>query len=289
MGKANKDRYILPVTIVNEIKQAKSNLSIIIEGETDYPFFRNMTIHGSCSFFISAGKENLIGAIELLNKDAEYSKPFIGIVDKDFDAIDSAPKAPTYPDHVFVTDNHDRELMCLVPHIRERFYCEYFLKKELKTQEWLEEQIISDARVFGYFQLANHREKWGMTTKNPKDEYMNYGKFYDEKLNLLSYDQIAIKINNNHPVNPFDANVVAQKMVEIKDNPPSDCDLLNGHQIGLILIEYMAKYGERKPTYKHDDVGHDIRMAYTIEDFHSTELYSSLHKYEESIEHQFLK
>lgn len=248
-----------------------------------------MTIPGSCSFFISAGKENLLSAMEMLNNDGEYSKPVIGIVDKDFDALDSAPAAPTYPDFVFVTDNHDRELMCLVPHIRDRFYSEYFLNKNLKTQEWLEEHIVSDARVLGYFQLANHREKWNMTTKNPKDEYMNYGKFYDEKFNLLSFEKIANKVNSNHPVVPFDAKVVAQKMEEIKDNPPSDCDLLNGHQIALILIEYMGQYGEKKPTYKHDDVGHDIRMAYTIDDFHSTSLYSALHEYELAIEHQFLK
>lgn len=288
MAKPNIQRYVLPQDLANEIKQSKCKLAIVVEGHTDVPFFRKMTIKEQCSLFSAAGKENLLTTIEDLNQTG-YERPYLGVVDKDFDAIDSAPEPPTYPNNVFPTDCHDRELMCFVPHVREDFYNEYFAAKNKKSYEWLLDHIVADARVLGYFQLANHKESWNMTTKKGDNEYMDYGKFYDGQFNMLPYEQLAVKINSNHRVPDFIANNVAGKMREVQASAPADCELLNGHQIALILIEYMGKFGEKRATYKEEDVGRDIRMAYSVDDFHSTSLYSALHEYELAIEHQFLK
>lgn len=288
MAKANKQKYVLPQTMVNEIKQSKCKLAIVVEGHTDVPFFRKMTDGEQCSFFDAEGKDNVLSVINNLNGEG-YEVPYFGIVDKDFDGIDSAPEGPSYPDNIFVTDCHDRELMCFVPHVRENFYIEYFAEKNKKPYDWLVNQIIADARVLGYFQLANHKESWNMTTKKGDNEYMDYGKFYDNHFTLLPFEQIAVKIYSNHPVSNFNADNVARKMKEIQESAQSDCDLLNGHQIALILIEYMGKFGEKRATYKEEDVGRDLRLSYTIEDFHSTDLYATMHDFEESKGLHFLK
>ena len=96
--KANRNKYIDGNFLANEIRQCKYPFSFIVEGHSDIPFFRNMTIIDSCNFIDAEGKSHVIDAVNILNADASCDKLYVGVVDKDFDSIDSAPSEPVH-DH----------------------------------------------------------------------------------------------------------------------------------------------------------------------------------------------
>lgn len=106
---------------------------------------------------------------------------------------------------------------------------------------------------------------------------------------MLSYEEVATKVNSNKPIENFKSVFVAQKMNEIKEEKHDKRQLLNGHHISLILVEYMKRLGKHTNTYNHDSVGRDIRMGYTVAEFHKTELYSNLMAFQNSNGITFLK
>lgn len=289
--KANRNKYIDGNFLANEIRQCKYPFSFIVEGHSDIPFFRNMTIIDSCNFIDAEGKSHVIDAVNILNADANCDKLYVGVVDKDFDSIDSAPSEPVYPACVYVTDAHDREVMCMLPHVWERFYNEYFADKGKISFDDFKSGVISDARVLGYFHLANHREKWNMTIKTQREnEYMDFSSFYEKRtMNLKTYKDIAIAIQSNSGIRGFNADIVSAKMAEIEGEGIDDNMLLNGHDLCLFIIQYMKAYGNHQNTYKHDDAGRDIRIAYTVENFKTTKLYQDLMQYQNAKGIIFLK
>lgn len=281
----------MPMEVANEIKQSHYGMTILMEGETDLPFYKRMMVVEHHHFFDMEGKDNVIDTMRILNGDDEGRRVHcIGIVDKDFEGID-APADP-HPDRIFTTDAHDREIMTLLPRTRETLYMRLFSEKgDNKSRDWVENEILTAARLLGCFHLTNQRLAWGMTLKQGEDGYIDLTKFYDKRKHLLPLESILVKIHSNRNSKvKFDADAFTAEIEKVTAENHNDCQLLNGHEVAMLIVVQAKLHGELpKKSYDSYDVEIAIADSYQLDDFKRTQLYRGLIEYEQRIGYHFMR
>lgn len=81
--------YITPHTIANAVRMNRLQFSgsfVIVEGDKDARFYKNYFDPSRCHIEIAFGKENAIGAINILEGDG--FEGVLAIVDTDFDFLE---------------------------------------------------------------------------------------------------------------------------------------------------------------------------------------------------------
>jgi hypothetical protein len=98
--------------VANEVimtRKACQSLVLLVEGSSDVKVFRKFLASADSEVISSWGKNNLLGAIEILESE-KIQKGVLGIIDADFCHLDSQ-----IPDNknVIMTDAHDIEMMII--------------------------------------------------------------------------------------------------------------------------------------------------------------------------------
>ncbi|MDE2775624.1 MAG: DUF4435 domain-containing protein [Chloroflexota bacterium] len=88
---------------------------LIVEGSHDKSVFENLTSIDDCELEVGYGKQNVCGAVQLLNMYSKTLYPslggYLGIVDSDFKGLDG--KGNLSDENIVETDGHDLEYMLL--------------------------------------------------------------------------------------------------------------------------------------------------------------------------------
>ncbi len=107
-------RYLAPEDIANEIRierrypGKRSYTFLLVEGSTDERVYQHFIAKDRCQIIVAHGKENVINALAILEKD--YFLGVLAIVDADFMVLEE--KQPS-SQNLFLTDMHDLELMII--------------------------------------------------------------------------------------------------------------------------------------------------------------------------------
>lgn len=269
---------------------------LLVESEADRKLYQQFFPRTSWHIRPADGWENVVHTIETLDR---YDQPgIIGIIDADFRRLKQ--NETNLPDHIFLTDGHDAEIMLLHSPAFEKVLNEYshpeidnnkqpttrLVKFEAKSGRPLLNTLLATAKPLGVLRLVNEKHQLGLKYKRQKKggfEYLNKSKFIDPK--DLSYDwgSILKAIENfNSRIGCFGREGAAAK-ADAEAQLDTDFDLAelcNGHDVihilALALETAISNLGPHRREELPLELEKALRLAFYPEHFAQTRLYQRL-------------
>lgn len=280
-------------TLVSEFKMDK-RATVLVEGETDvllYEKFIDITI---CRLYPLQGKEKVMDIINSINKAG--IERVCAIIDADLDYI----TGKKYTNNIFITDGHDAETMMLLSNAFARVIKEYYQSKYccdsneiIKTRK----KLISLALPLAYLRLLSKNLSLNFAFKPVEDtsKCFPYSKFIEannkkiEHLAISKLIQIVCSYNNNQGAGK-DQQQMEIQLTELMKKKYEEKYILHGHDLMNIIALSLKYYGKSNKKNKvADDIETAFRLAYSIDYFKTTTLYSALELYSKKIDIPILR
>ena len=255
-----------------------NNAILIVEGGTDIKFYNSFVcdkkylLQPDTLVDINAGKkEKVIEAIKKAND--EGIKGIVGIVDADFDNLDTVP----FVENLYRTDTHDLESMLLKSekslHKVLNQYCkddDLISRTDISN---IHDILLESSKYIGHALWCSNVCKWMINFEGfPID------KFIDEKLDLdLKEACKLLKLRSKD-------DALSMETIEtgVKQKVSEHWDLwqvCRGKEMLRVLAVYI-KHNIRRGTHGHDRLRKDFLLAFDKEDFMDTQLYESILNWE---------
>ncbi|SKB76902.1 Protein of unknown function [Salegentibacter holothuriorum] len=278
---------ISPEIIANMISMDSiKEYYILVEGEKDFTFYSKFLDEDLCSFEISQGKENIIAAIKILNSRKIESKYF-AIVDKDYDDILEIQEV----ENILRTDAHSLETMCLCSDSFVNFSREYFDETKLKEKSFqnsyqLAAHILKLSKPLSHLRIISniHNYNFQFKPNNRLNETkeLDYTKFISKStLEFLGLDNLLETIKRYRNQGLQITNTELKERLSALDLNQYDLyQISHGHDISKIIVIGLQKALGKNSSNKATtiEVERAMRLAYTKEDFHKTELKKKIEK-----------
>jgi hypothetical protein len=272
--------HLKPETIANRIRMKRPQFYgafLIVEGDSDSRLLRNFIVTGSCELVVAFGKDNLLGALAILN--AEQRTGVLAIADADFRRLEGP--LPAIPNLHF-TDTHDLETMLLQSPALEKVLSEFGSETKLKTfaQTWslsLREVLLASGSWVGYLRWASLRQPF-----NLKFEGVKFSKFISDET-LAVDDGKLVKAVKDHSQAPHlnDADLLSS-IQQLHDVQHDQWQVCCGHDLVEILSAGLRKAlgtNDAKQVEPERLTG-ALRLAYEFTYFCATLLYAEVRKWE---------
>lgn len=252
----------------------KKTIWVIVESEDDYNVYS--TFMDSASTVVKTSDDTdgrrSYANVELIVTEIKSMAPLthiIGIRDADYTKYE----VPThvFPANIFVTDRRDLEMMMLSAESVKQALIEW-----ASAYETAFEKCVPICRHFGYLRIYNSLNGLYVSFH----ENLNTGKFWDYKTHELvaNWEQDS----TSRFVSSADKACSAKdfsKFVAIHSLDKEDFyDICRGHD----LLPLLSKALIREHIYSEGNIMLTMRKAYSINDFKTTRLYSSIKVWQES-------
>lgn len=280
---------ITPDRIANSILQDKtfSGTYLLVEGNNDFLVYNKFIDNQNCEIKIAHGFQNVIDAVDILKKRGFDIS--LGIIDNDFRVIQNAELEH---DDVFVTDDHDIELMAfrsesfdtLISHYSDKTKVDKLIKE--KGGPDLRTVILELARPIGFLKLANKSHGFGFIFK-PLKEDGNPLKLTDiiatNTLNFNGWDVLIEKVIN-YSRNKTEIRVSQEQAIqlttELAKNTFDLYHICNGHDICYIIAISLRKKLSSMNVIAPEQIEKDLMFGFDSRCFQKTQLYSKLKTWE---------
>jgi len=217
--------------VATEIRMRRSTFKgtfIIVEGRSDERFYQKFIEEQECEFSIARGKENAVGAIEILDRDSFPG--VLAIVDADFWRLENV----THPSpNLLLTDGHDLEMMMLKSPALEKLLIERCSKKKLKNLKYKDVEIIlfRAGIEIAYLRWISLRDRLDLTFDG-----IEYRKFLN--LDTLVIDPLKLieTIKNKSQKLALVTTEIQAKIASIRDETHDWYQLCCGHDIIAIQL-----------------------------------------------------
>lgn len=273
-------RYIDSSSKTNEIRLLlkhptyKNSLVIILEGSTDIRLFRSLLYSDSVCLESVDGKVDLINVMNDLKEDRNIS--VIAICDADFDHINNLADERA-KSGIYLTDVHDAETMLVNSPSLTSFIDEYSNHdNHAEINGQLKDCVLSVAYEIGLIRLTSFNDKMNLNMKK-----MNYNNFINiNKLNVdLNKEQFIsdILIRSKSLKSGVDKDLILSRYEEEKQLEHSLLQVCCGHDIAnIVAMLYSQRWVSCVQNINKDKVESALRLAYTIEYFKNTSLYTKI-------------
>ena len=242
---------------------------LLLEGITDIKRFERYVDQNSCSMVNCYGRDNAIGAVELLC-DEGFLGP-IATVDADFDRIIGTIKLH---EGIVYSDKHDLDLDWLTPDILERYLLEVGDRAKYTfcgSASEIIEKIMLGLKPISVAKLLN---KQGLIRYKLSE--INAGKcFAGFKVDIGSYVGMIFE---GHPANTIKVNELKSKIADMMHNDFDLWQLTNGHDFHCALgVSLRNELGNRTPSQtRGSEVKSHLRLANDEKDFKTTTVYAAI-------------
>ena len=269
---------------------------LLVESDADRKLYQHFFPSAFWHIRPADGWENVVQTIDTLQIHEQQG--IIGIIDADFRRLkDNETKLP---DHVFLTDGHDAEIMLLHSPAFGKVLQEYshpeidtdkqpttrLAKFEAKKGQPILKILLEAAKPLGVLRLVNDKNKIGLQFKRQKDngfEYLDKAKFIETKSLAYNWESILKALENfNSKINHFKVKGADAK-AEAEAHLNTDIDLAelcNGHDViqilALALERAISNLGDRRRKELPIELEKALRHAYYPEHFAQTQLYRDL-------------
>lgn len=251
---------------------SKGMCYILVEGDSDIRIFRTLYNDKTCKIEnIPGGNSKLEECVEELLKTYKF---VIGIRDADFIKLENTKYIKI---NMFLTDFHDFE-MSMVSELK-------VLRKVLTEYT----NLISDAESTR-LKILNSLEdistlKWLNYKSNLELAFAGVSFFdlisaIDHKVDLVEYFKRVKSKSINSKVE--DLKSIEQDLENLKKSNPDKFQLTNGHDFISVVTKFIQLHKTNSKNIGIDQTSSSIRLAYSIEYFKLTELYSDTKRWAES-------
>ncbi len=254
---------------LNEIRlslthpQNKDKVFVLLEGKSDIKLFRSIFSSDLVDITSLSGKNKIIDALKNIN-DGGFSQ-IIGIQDADFDHLENVD----YPENLFITDYHDMEIQMVETTALMKIVNEYSPDECLSTLETNIKNYIYDIAIdIGYARWFNNIKNSNLNFKRlPLRNFTNV-----ENCNIkFDYDKFLCKLLT-HPDSIISDAELKTELEKLKDRSNDKLQICNGHD----LTELIAIIFHPKDNINQQKIETALRLAYSIDDFKSTQLFKNL-------------
>lgn len=287
------EKDITPERIANSIMQDKSfkGYYFIVEGKKDSKVFSKFVNDEIVRIRPAFGCEKVKRVLSILEERGFNHK--IGIIDRDFMDILGAEENI---DGIFITDDHDIEIMIIKTHALENVLKVCCTKNRIKEFEksngkTIREIIFNLGKEIGYLKLANKIHSLGLIfkPKHPDGNQFKYKNFISsETLEYKGHIELINTIINYSRSKSDD--IVARNTIETTFNNVREKEydlnqLVNGHDLSNILFLLMKKVLKSKNKLLADfnSVEDSLILAYEYSDFQRTRLYHNLENWSNNV------
>lgn len=272
--------YITPHTVANAVRMNRLQFPgsfLIVEGDKDARFYKNYFDLMQCHMEIAFGKNNAIGAIDILEK--EFFEGVLAIVDTDFDSLEGN----TYSSrNILLTDYHDLEIMLFRSKAFEKILSEFgSVDKIRRFQERkgkdLFTTLLEAGSVVGSLRWISSKQ--GLCLRF---EELSFGKFVDENTLEVDLAQLikTVKDHSQKPaLNESEIRDAIEKILEESHDPLHLCC---GHDLASILSIGLRKAlgSNNAGDVKSEIVERSLRLAFEEIPFSGSQLYQSIRQWE---------
>ena len=274
-------------TLVSEFKMDK-HATVLVEGETDVLLYEKFLDTTICRLYPLQGKEKVKDIINLISKDG--IERICAIIDADLDHITGAE----YINNIFITDGHDAEIMMFLSDAFVRVIKEYYQSKYCSESSEIiktRAKLISLALPLSYMRLLSLKNALNFAFKpdNETSKCFPYGKIIEannkklEHLAISKLIQVVCSYNNNQGAGK-DQKQMEVQLTELMKKKYEEKQILHGHDLMNIIALSLKYYGKsNKKKNEADDIETAFRLAYSIDYFKTTTLYSALEQYSKKI------
>lgn len=263
-----------------EMVRARFKGSILfLEGSADLLLFERFIDAAHCYALIAYGKENAIGAVQIL--ESKRSAGILAIVDADHWHVLGQTVPST---NVIVTDLHDIELMLIQSDSFQRVINEYASAHKVKV--FLSRNSTSDLRSLllercvpvAMLRLISYRDQLYLKFKDIK-----YKTFVDAKTLIIDIEKMVHSVLSNTKkkgMNPQD--LISKLQSSMKTVPHDRYQLCSGHDVTELLgIGLRKSLGSQVEAVAcRSNLESILRLSYEMHSFIRTRLYASVKSWE---------
>lgn len=272
--------YITDHDVANAIRMKRSLFGgafLVVEGTSDKRVFGLVLDREGCWTEIAYGRDNLLGAIRILNADS-FNGAF-AIVDADFSNItgEAIPE-----ENILRTDLHDLECMILnspaFDRLLEELGSEIRVSSFATTTPLIARQLATNAIPLGCLRLHSLQQEMGL-----KFEGLTFNKFVESSDLRIDVAKMVLTVVNNSQKHHLDQTRLVAQIAD-EDQKGHDCWQIScGHDIVEILSVALRKKfsGKNSGDVAPENLERYLRLAYEAADLKETKLFQSLVDWEQ--------
>lgn len=269
-----------PYSIANEVRLARTQYSgtyLLTEGDTDARVLGRFIDPQKCRTIDCRGKENAVGAIEIL--DAGNVEGVLAIVDADFDRIRNQLHSSP---NILVTEHHDFDLTLLCSLALQKVLGEYgsndkVMHFENNNGKQLLDHLLTEASVIGSLRLVSQYESLNLKFKGCR-----YSRFVDISTLRVDCTKLVQAIKNNSQNHELDDATLIEKCKSILSEGHPVHELCCGHDVTQLLsVGLRSALGSNNAAdVEVGRVEASLRLAYESSFFQESTLKQSIMKWE---------
>ena len=266
--------HITTYEIANEVRLVRDQYPgtfLIVEGKVaDLRMYGRFVDTKFCQIIPAHSKDNVIGAIEILDKAG-----FVGvlvIVDADFWRLDG--KEPQSP-NIFITDTHDLETTIVASPALEKLVNEYCSSNKVKrlTQQrkkTIRQILLEGGRPIGYLRWVSQVQNLSLVFED-----LRFRRFIDRRTLAIDIPKMVKVVKNKSGRHDLDESDLQDAIEGVADRNHNAWDVCCGHDLICILsIGLCSALGSNQSNdVKPAKVEKVLRIAYEFAYFRNTQLY----------------
>ncbi len=244
------------------------------EGNTDQRLYSKFIDPKNAKIIPAFSKTNVVNVVNKMvsRRDGKV----IGIVDRDLDEL----KGRIYSPPIFYTDYRDLEMMLINSNALEEVLIEYgdpdMIERFKRANGDIREAIIESAYPLGLLMYVSHVRGYNLNFKN-----LSFTNFIDKRtlrVDLLKMVQTVID-------STFGCELSKRAVLKDLQAHMSDYEdkksIARGHDtVKVLLIGLKDTFGSYNSTSLNEGaLGGALRLAFSLEEFNNTELYSAVLKW----------
>lgn len=268
----DSDRLLSSILFVRSPED--NHVILIVEGQTDFTFYSNCICNEKYVLptdfrdDISEGRKGKV--IETIMKaNEEGIEGIIGLIDADFDNLSNF----NIEENLYRTDTHDLEAML----IRSKRTLKKVLISYSKDRCLIPEHdiskiqsiILGSSKYVGYALWCSNNYGWRINFKKfPINQCMDDSC----RLDIEKMCELLAKRATSNEISSEEIKLEVSKKLSKQWDMWQVC---RGKEMVRVLAHYIS-YSLNNCSVRHDNLVHDLILAFEKEDFFKTNLYSSL-------------
>jgi Protein of unknown function (DUF4435) len=252
---------------------------LFLEGSSDLLLFEKFIDTNNCYVLIAYGKDNVIGAVQIL--ESKQTKGILGIVDADHWNITNRVSPST---NILPTDVHDLELLIIQSDAFQRVINEYASQQKIKgflrkhNADDLRSEMLERCVPIGMLRLISLEENLSLKFKGLK--YKGLIEASSLKFDVTKLVNAVVNNTSQQGVNPND--ILIKLKVRLVKVEHDRFQLCSGHDVIEILGIGLRKVigSQVEAIACRENLESVLRLAYEMRHFNVTRLYSLIKQWE---------